>query len=220
MSTAKRWSICTSWCTRPSSSSQRRSASLMDPTPVSAVATAHQAGCKRNQCECKTIGCVVVFLCPTCECLCCRQREATRDATEQGDDPDDEFDDEETFLNLDDFLEGEPTPFDALSLVHLSSELTCKPDHHHHMPLYFLTNKGRLLRCRGTWNRHGRRRVSASGTGAATPCCHLSHGRHPCAAISTHLSDCIVCYVYTPCHKPDHFICAPQMRSEINATIG
>lgn len=48
---------------------------------------------------------------PTCECLCCRQREATRDATEQGDDPDDEFDDEETFLNLDDVLEGEPTPY-------------------------------------------------------------------------------------------------------------
>ena len=45
------------------------------------------------------------------KCLTCmrewrRQQEATRDGAEQADDPDDEFDDEETFLNLDDVLEG------------------------------------------------------------------------------------------------------------------
>lgn len=36
----------------------------------------------------------------------CRQREAARGAAEEADDPIDEFDDEETFLNLDDVLEG------------------------------------------------------------------------------------------------------------------
>lgn len=38
--------------------------------------------------------------------MACRQREAARGAAEEADDPVDEFDDEETFLNLDDVLEG------------------------------------------------------------------------------------------------------------------
>ena len=191
--TARRWSTCTSSCTRPWSVSKRKGVQIVK-CPLGGTDTKtenHSPWCIQGFCT----GWLATSL-PTSalrlnmlQCVLHRQRESGPRAAAEGDaDADDEFDDEETFLNLDDVLEGANTDAVAADPVHSLYFTLCqrctepcrKPACA--LPLTLETPEHTSVRRGGSGHRpQRRRRLRTAGARLKAACGVPGHGRRRCA---------------------------------------